>query len=61
MSVEEKERISGDVARAGPAPTAPILPTVNPASEKTEPPKPTFHPAFYIAYVRWKRELITEL
>lgn len=51
MSVEEKERTSGDVARPEPASTAAILPTVNPASEKVEPPKPTFHPAFYIAYV----------
>lgn len=51
MSGEEKERTSGEVARPEPASTAPVLPTVNPAVEKTEPPKPTFHPAFYIAYV----------
>ncbi|RJE19405.1 DUF250 domain membrane protein [Aspergillus sclerotialis] len=39
----EKARTSGEVSR--PEPT---LPTVNPAAEKSEPPKPTFHPAVYV-------------
>ena len=53
MGVEnEKERISAEVARSGPAsPTAPILPTVNPATEKREAPAAaTFHPAVYVMY-----------
>ncbi|EAW21296.1 UDP-galactofuranose transporter [Aspergillus fischeri NRRL 181] len=40
----EKARVSGEVSR--PEPT---LPTVNPAAEKSEPPKPTFHPAVYVS------------
>jgi hypothetical protein len=46
---EEKVRISGEMAR----PTdAPILPTVNPASEKSEAPKAAaVHPAFYVMSV----------
>ncbi|KAL2834950.1 triose-phosphate transporter family-domain-containing protein [Aspergillus cavernicola] len=44
MSSEEKVRTSGEVSR--PEPT---LPTVNPAAEKSEPPKATFHPAVYVA------------
>lgn len=43
MSSDEKVRVSGEVAR--PEPT---LPTVNPAAEKSEPPKPALHPAFYV-------------
>ncbi|KAH8424089.1 UDP-galactofuranose transporter [Aspergillus melleus] len=45
MSSEgEKARTSGEVSRPEPA-----LPTVNPAAEKSEPPKPTFHPAVYVS------------
>ncbi|KAB8230520.1 hypothetical protein ETB97_012489 [Aspergillus alliaceus] len=45
MSSEgEKARTSGEVSR--PEPT---LPTVNPAAERAEPPKPTFHPAVYVS------------
>ncbi|PYH82827.1 UDP-galf transporter [Aspergillus uvarum CBS 121591] len=40
----EKVRISGEVSR--PEPT---LPTVNPAVDKSEPPKPAFHPAVYVS------------
>jgi len=47
MSQDEKVRVSGEETRADPA--APILPTVNPAVEKSEPPKPSVHPAVYIA------------
>ncbi|KAB8259197.1 triose-phosphate transporter family-domain-containing protein [Aspergillus pseudonomiae] len=44
MSSEgEKARTSGEVSR--PEPT---LPTVNPAAERAEPPKPAFHPAVYV-------------
>ncbi len=50
MGVEnEKERVSAEVMRSGPAsPTAPVLPTVNPAVEKSEPPASTLHPAVYV-------------
>ncbi|KAF7590123.1 hypothetical protein BBP40_003236 [Aspergillus hancockii] len=45
MSSEgEKARTSGEISR--PEPT---LPTVNPAAERAEPPKPTFHPAVYVS------------
>ncbi|KAF7190727.1 putative sugar phosphate/phosphate translocator [Pseudocercospora fuligena] len=43
--MSEKERQSGEVER----PAEPVLPTVNPAAEKSEPPKAGLHPAFYIA------------
>ncbi|KAL4962338.1 UDP-galactofuranose transporter [Aspergillus stella-maris] len=43
MSNEEKVRTSGEVSRPEPS-----LPTVNPAADKSEPPKPTFHPAVYV-------------
>ena len=39
----EKVRTSGEVSRAEPS-----LPTVNPAAEKPEPPKASFHPAVYV-------------
>lgn len=45
MSDGEKARTSGEVSR--PEQT---LPTVNPAAEKSEHPKPTFHPAVYVRY-----------
>ena len=45
-AMEEKARVSGEVPRA--EPTGSILPTVNPAAEKSEPPKPALHPAFYV-------------
>lgn len=44
MSSEaDKARTSGEGSRA-----EPTLPTVNPAVEKQEPPKPALHPAFYV-------------
>ncbi|KAA8575509.1 hypothetical protein EYC84_004658 [Monilinia fructicola] len=42
---EEKVRVSGEVSRPA---DAPILPTVNPAAEQSEPPKAAVHPAFYV-------------
>ena len=42
---EEKVRISGEISRSA---DAPVLPTVNPAAEKSEPPKAAVHPAFYV-------------
>lgn len=45
--MSEKERVSGEQER--PAANEPVLPTVNPASEKPEPPKSDLHPAVYIA------------
>lgn len=42
--MSEKERQSGEQERA-----QPVLPTVNPASEKSEAPKASLHPAVYIA------------
>jgi hypothetical protein len=45
MSVEEKTRASGEQARDQ---SGPVLPTVNPEAEKSQPPKPSLHPAFYV-------------
>ncbi|BCS22176.1 UDP-galactofuranose transporter [Aspergillus puulaauensis] len=42
-NAEEKARTSGETSRPEPS-----LPTVNPAAEKSEPPKATFHPAVYV-------------
>lgn len=41
---EKKVRVSGEQPR----PVEPVLPTVNPATEKTEPPKAALHPAVYV-------------
>ncbi|KAK4240240.1 triose-phosphate transporter family-domain-containing protein [Achaetomium macrosporum] len=46
MGVEEKTRASGDQPRDQ---NGPILPTVNPEAEKSQPPKPSLHPAFYVS------------
>ncbi|OCL01483.1 TPT-domain-containing protein [Glonium stellatum] len=46
MSNEEKVRTSADGARDT---AAPVLPTVNPAAEKSQPESASFHPAVYIA------------
>ena len=43
----EKVRQSGEQERKDPA--EPMLPTVNPLTEKPEAPKASLHPAFYIA------------
>ncbi|KAI0013326.1 TPT-domain-containing protein [Xylariaceae sp. FL0662B] len=43
---DEKTRTSGEVAR--PEAKGPILPTTNPETEKSQPPKAAVHPAFYI-------------
>ncbi|KAG8409991.1 hypothetical protein J3459_007762 [Metarhizium acridum] len=43
---EEKSRVSGEVPRA--ESSSPVLPTVNPAAEKPQPPKSVVHPAFYV-------------
>lgn len=53
MAVENgKERVSAEVIRSDPSsPTAPILPTVNPAVEKKEVPGSNIHPAIYVTYV----------
>ncbi|DAA76076.1 TPA_exp: Integral membrane protein [Trichophyton benhamiae CBS 112371] len=60
MGEQEKARTSGEIqpgAAAGPAMAMEMedrkddsqtLPTVNPAATKSEPPKPSFHPAFYV-------------
>ncbi len=45
MSESEKVRTSGESPR--PAESS-VLPTVNPAAEQIEPPKPSLHPAFYV-------------
>ena len=48
----EKERISAEVIRDGPAtPTLPVLPTANPEIEKREASASKLHPAFYVMYV----------
>jgi hypothetical protein len=47
---DEKVRSSVDAARD---PAMPVLPTVNPNLEKSQPAeKAAFHPAVYIAYVQ---------
>ena len=51
--IEKKERLSQDYDRSGPSsPTAPVLPTVNPAVEKAvqESAANKIHPAFYVMY-----------
>lgn len=48
MGAEEKVRSSGELSRQDPEP---ILPTVNPAVEKSEPAKAGLHPAVYVMYV----------
>ncbi|EAS32421.3 uncharacterized protein CIMG_03445 [Coccidioides immitis RS] len=60
IAEQEKSRVSGEdkpasssSSSSSPSSTptsadAPVLPTVNPAATKTEPPKPTLHPAFYV-------------
>ncbi|ETN46393.1 uncharacterized protein HMPREF1541_00577 [Cyphellophora europaea CBS 101466] len=45
--VEKKVRVSGEQQR----PSEPVLPTVNPSAEKSEPPKAALHPAVYV--VTW--------
>jgi len=45
MGVEEKTRASGDQPREQ---NEPVLPTVNPDAEKSQPPKASLHPAFYV-------------
>ncbi|RDW68345.1 DUF250 membrane protein-like protein [Coleophoma crateriformis] len=42
---EEKVRISGELSRPA---DAPVLPTVNPMAEKSEPPKAALPPAVYV-------------
>ena len=45
MGVEEKTRASGDQPRDQ---NGPVLPTVNPEVEKSQPPKASLHPALYV-------------
>ncbi|WEW54960.1 hypothetical protein PRK78_000387 [Emydomyces testavorans] len=47
---QEKSRVSGEdkAPPSSPQPDAPVLPTVNPAAPKPDPPKPALHPAFYV-------------
>lgn len=47
--MSEKERSSVDASRDT---AQPVLPTVNPQAEKSEPQKASLHPSVYIAYVR---------
>lgn len=56
MGEQEKARTSGEI-QPGPAMAMEMedrkddsqtLPTVNPAAAKSEPPKPSLHPAFYV-------------
>ena len=46
MGIEEKTRTSGDSPRE--ASNGPVLPTVNPDAEKSQPAKPAVHPAAYV-------------
>ena len=46
---EEKVRVSGELSKPA---DSPILPTINPAAEKSEPPKSGgIHPALYVMFV----------
>ncbi|EAQ86659.1 hypothetical protein CHGG_07912 [Chaetomium globosum CBS 148.51] len=45
MGVEDKTRASGDQPREQ---SEPVLPTVNPEVEKSQPPKASLHPALYV-------------
>lgn len=45
MGIEEKTRASGDSPREQ---NGPILPTVNPDAEKSQPAQPSLHPALYV-------------
>jgi hypothetical protein len=45
MGVEEKDRASGEQLRDQ---NEPVLPTVNPEVEKSQPPKQGLHPALYV-------------
>lgn len=45
--MEEKERLSGDIPRSDGGSTI-QMPTINPATEKPEPPRTALHPAFYV-------------
>jgi hypothetical protein len=49
MGADEKVRTSGELSR--PDASASVLPTVNPALEKPEPPKSSLHPSVYVMYV----------
>ena len=49
MSVEEKTRTSGELPRE--QTNGPILPTVNPEAEKTQPPKAAIPSFVYVMYV----------
>ena len=60
----EKERISAEVLRDGPAtPTMPVLPTVNPEIEKKEAQASALHPAVYVMWVplvwQWRQHTHT--
>ncbi|KAI9882891.1 MAG: hypothetical protein M1823_005363 [Watsoniomyces obsoletus] len=46
MTAEDKERKSEDVSHV--SERAPVLPTVNPAAEKSPPPTSSLHPAVYV-------------
>lgn len=45
MGVDEKTRVSGEVTREQ---DSPVLPTVNPEAQKSEPAKAAIHPAAYV-------------
>lgn len=49
---EKKERLSSDFGgRDSASPVVPVLPTVNPAVEKSEAPAVKLHAAVYVSYV----------
>ena len=50
MAIEpEKERVSAEFIRNAPeSPVAPVLPTVNPAVEKSEAPQAKLHSSVYV-------------
>ena len=53
--MEKKARLSGESPRV--SEPSNILPTVNVATEKPEPPKAALHPSIYVMYAFYSQEL----
>jgi len=49
---DEKSRVSGESPRETKGPLLPTSTADAAVAEKTQPPKPVFHPALYVVYVQ---------
>lgn len=58
MGADEKTRVSGEVTRDQ---DSPVLPTVNPEAQKSEPAKASIHPALYVMYVDPTLDAVAQL